>query len=261
MLDKFIGFAEAAPFLQKGADAIGVIGSALSTFLTMNFAAVGAELGQLAMILLSFDAVSLGLGGAAGAAVGFLSFGLIKAKSPLDILKELVKLAPDVKKLGDGIHNLAQGMEVLAGIDGSAIASSLPTADSMEKVASSTSGVSAREKTLGKDKKERSSLLEDMKWDEDNFGETSPFDRVRLRELNARISKIESQSPSSGGYAPGAAMDSSQRRLEDAKEKRHAAFTPPSTNSTANVSVMNNTQFVGGMGSVRSTSAADDDDI
>jgi len=265
MLDKFIGFAEAAPFLQKGADAIGVIGSALSTFLTMNFAAVGAELGQLAMILLSFDAVSLGLGGAAGAAVGFLSFGLIKAKSPLDILKELVKLAPDVKKLGDGIHNLSQGMEVLAGIDGSAIASSLPTADSMGKVASSTSGVSKRDKMLGKFKQERSELVSDMKDDEEFFGSMDyagrTEDRARLRELNARISKMESQSPSSGGYAPGAAMDSSQRRLEDAKEKRHAAFTPPSTNSTANVSVMNNTQFVGGMGSVRSSSAGDDDAI
>ena len=266
MLDKFIGFAEAAPFLQKGADAIGVIGSALSTFLTMNFAAVGAELGQLAMILLSFDAVSLGMGGAAGAAIGFLSFGLIKAKSPLDILKELVKLAPDVKKLGDGIHSLAKGMEVLAGIDGSAIASSLPTADSMGKVASSTSGVSKRDKMLGKFKQERSELMSDMKDDEEFFGSGwvpggHIEERTRLAELNARISKIESQSPSSGGYAPGAAMDSSQRRLEDAKEKRHAAFTPPSTNSTANVSVMNNTQFVGGMGSVRSTSAADDDDI
>ena len=270
MLDKFIGFAEAAPFLQKGADAIGVIGSALSTFLTMNFAAVGAELGQLAMILLSFDAVSLGMGGAAGAAIGFLSFGLIKAKSPLDILKELVKLAPDVKKLGDGIHSLAKGMEVLAGIDGSAITSSLPTAlptaDSMGKVVSSTSGISKRDKMLEKFKQERSELMSEMKDDEEFFGSGwvpggHIEERTRLAELNARISKIESQSPSSGGYAPGAAMDSSQRRLEDAKEKRHAAFTPPSTNSTANVSVMNNTQFVGGMGSVRSSSAADDDAI
>ena len=213
MLDKFIGFAEAAPFLQKGADAIGVIGSALSTFLTMNFAAVGAELGQLAMILLSFDAVSLGMGGAAGAAIGFLSFGLIKAKSPLDILKELVKLAPDVKKLGDGIHSLAKGMEVLAGIDGSAITSSLPTAlptaDSMGKVVSSTSGISKRDKMLEKFKQERSELMSEMKDDEEFFGSSGgpgrTKDRARIRELNARISKIERQSPKTTAATTAAA--------------------------------------------------------
>ena len=265
MLDKFIGFAEAAPFLQKGAEAIGVIASALSTFLTMNFAAVGAELGQLAMILLSFDAVSLGMGGAAGAAIGFLSFGLIKAKSPLDILKELVKLAPDVKKLGDGIHSLAKGMEVLAGIDGSKIASSLPTADSMGKVASSTSGVSAKEKMLGKFKQERSELVSDMKDDEEFFGSGDyagrTEDRTRLAELNVRIRKIESQSPSSGGYAPGAAMDSSQRRLEDSKEKRRTKLRPAGSTNNAVVSVLNSTQVMGSMGSARSSGVADDDAI
>ena len=262
MLDKFIGFAEAAPFLQKGADAIGSIGSALSTFLTMNFAAVGAELGQLAMILLSFDAVSLGMGGAAGAAIGFLSFGLIKAKSPLDILKELVKLAPDVKKLGDGIHNLAQGMEVLAGIDGSAIASSLPTADSMGKVAFSTSGVSKRDKMLGEFKQERSDLVSDMKGDEEFFGSGDyagrTEDRTRLAELNARISKMESQSPSSGGYAAGGQMDSSTKRLQEAKARNQQQAMTPRYQEINTMQLNQTQQFLGGM-AARSPGIDDDD--
>ena len=261
MLDKFIGFAEAAPFLQKGADAIGVIGSALSTFMTMNFAAVGAELGQLAMILLSFDAVSMGI---SGGALGLLSFGVIKAKSPLDILKELVKLAPGVKTLGDGIFRLAQGLQMISGMNSDNLQSATAavaivgksSGGAMNKIASGA-GMSDSENEMSQARNSRAGIVKRGPRN-GSWGAQKDYDN-NIANIDKHISQLQARL-SSGGYAAGGKMDASTRRLQESKANKQQQAMTPRYQEVNTMQVNQTQQYLGGM-SARSPGVADDDDL
>ena len=259
MLDKFIGFAAAAPFLTEGAKAINEIGAALHTFLGMNFAAVGAELGQLAMILLSFDAVHMGIGGGIGGGIlGMLTFGIIKAKSPLDILKELAELAPDIDKLGNGIFKLAQGLQMLSGVSsGNLKSAAVAVGDignshkqDLSRFSSTTNsselarlqGLRARVSEKGP----RSGSLDSKK----------SYER-KLELIDKSISQLTAKL-STGGYAAGSQMDSSTRRLQDSKARANQQAMTPRYQEVNTMQVNQTQQYLGGM-SARSPSVDDDD--
>jgi hypothetical protein len=300
MLDKFIGFAAAAPFLTEGAKAINEIGAALSTFLGMNFAAVGAELGQLAMILLSFDAVHLGIG---GGILGMLTFGIIKAKSPLDILKELASLAPDINKLGNGIFKLAQGLQMLSGIptgtiEGPILATAAvgrsgqftavdddfleggaekQIADATNATVNSPDKIRLAKERLESLKAENAEgefndRIHNLEFmidklielrENKNKGYLPGIDTDRhIERMERRLERDElsrSVTPSSGGYAPGEALDKNHQKLKEntsAKETNQAATVI--TTVAPNVSVDNST-MVGAPATARSPNMDDED--
>jgi hypothetical protein len=260
MLDKFIGFAAAAPFLTEGAKAINEIGAALHTFLGMNFAAVGAELGQLAMILLSFDAVHMGI---AGGVLGVLTFGLIKAKSPLDILKELAELAPKIKMLGDGIMNLANGLAMLSGVNhkkveaiGAAVGTSVsPMKDSLESVAESTE-MTDDEKSLAKLQGLRARITQ--AGPVSGSLDSRKSYESKLKKLDLEIQNIQTRI-SGGDHAAGGQMDASTRRLQDAKSREMNQAMTPRYQEVNTMQVNQTQQYLGGM-SARSPGVLDDDE-
>jgi len=226
----------------------------------MNFAAVGAELGQLAMILLSFDAVSLGMGGAAGAAIGFLSFGMIKAKSPLDILKELVKLAPDVKTLGDGVFRLAQGLQMLSGVNSGNLQSAATAVGDIGKSSkqdlsrfqtTTNSSEMARLQGVRARITEKGPVSGSMRAKKNYERKLDMIDKS-IGQLNAKLS--------SGGYAAGGQMDASTKRLQESKARKNQQAMTPRYQEVNTMQVNQTQQYLGGM-TARSPGVADDDDL